>query len=259
MVFQHNINPVLLNIVGIEIRYYGLIYIIALVLAYFIISYLAKLKKLHLKKDDVLDLIIYMAFGVLLGGRIFYFIFYNFGDIITDPLELFRLWHGGMSYHGGLIGVFFAILIYSKVKKVHFYDLADMIAIPAALGIALGRIGNFINGELIGRPTNLPWSFNFGDGISRHPSQLYQSIANFINFGILWQVKNFKLPRGFLFWFYITLYGGFRFSTEFFREPDPQVGFVLFNFFTMGQILSLIMAVAGGVMLYITYSNNKKI
>lgn len=240
----HNINPVLLQLGNLQIRYYGIIYVLGFVISYFFILFLSRERKLGFSKDDASDLIFYLLLGVVLGSRLFYILFYNLSYYISNPLEMFALWHGGMSFHGGLVGSFIAVYLYSKKKKVHYYDILDIIVIPTAIALGLGRIGNFINGELYGRVTSLPWGMNFGDGLSRHPSQLYESVKNFFIFGVLWFIRNKKVPRGFLFWTFVTLYGVLRFMVEFVREPDPQLGFVFLNL-SMGQVLCSVLIIVG--------------
>ncbi len=259
MTFIHNIDPVLLHIGPLEIRYYGLAYVLGFVLGYFILKHLIKKKNIALTEDELDTLILYVAGGVLLGSRIFYFIFYNFGMVLENPLQLLKIWEGGMSFHGGLIGVLVAGILFCRQYKKDFYELADLAVIPVALGLGIGRIANFINAELYGRATTVAWAVDFGDGVPRHPSQLYESAKNFVMFGILWLLKEKEnLKKGTLFWTFIMLYGTFRFFIEFVREPDPQLGFVLFNFLTMGQVLTAIMAMTGSVMLLRLYWWNAK-
>lgn len=252
MVFIHNINPVLLRLGPVEIRYYGLAYVLGFIIGYYILRYLLKKKNIAMTEDEYDSLIVYIAVGVLVGSRIFYFLFYNFGTLLADPLLFFKIWEGGMSFHGGLIGVITAGYIYCKRFKKDFFALADLAVIPVILGLGIGRITNFINGELYGRVTSLPWAVDFGDG-PRHPSQLYEAAKCFVIFGILWIMKNKELKKGTLFWTFVTLYGFFRFFIEFVREPDPQLGFVLFNFLTMGQVLTGIMVIVGSFMLWRMY------
>lgn len=247
--FTHNINPVFLEIGPFEFRYYGLIYVIGLVLAYFLVTYLAKEKKIKITKDEILDLVVYAGIGLMVGGRLFYFLFYNFGILLETPLEFFKIWHGGMSFHGSLIGVIVAGIIYCHIYKKDFFELADIAVFPTAIALGIGRFGNFLNGELYGRVADIPWAFDFGDGQPRHPSQLYEVAKNFVIFGILWALRKKNFPKGTFFWLFVFLYGLFRFSIEFVREPDPQLGFIL-GPFTMGQILCSIMILAGGFMLY---------
>ena len=238
MVYVHNIDPVLVHLGPVVIRYYGLVYVIGFCIAYALLNYFIKKKQIALTEDERDTFLLYAALGVLIGSRVFYFLFYNFANILNNPLQLFKIWEGGMSFHGGLIGVFVGACIFCKQHKKDFYELADIVAIPATIGLGLGRIANFINGELYGRPTSLPWAVDFSDGIPRHPSQLYESAKNFMIFGMLWILKDKNLKKGTLFWTFITVYGAFRFMIEFVRQPDPQLGFVLFNVFTMGQILT---------------------
>ncbi|PIN79409.1 prolipoprotein diacylglyceryl transferase [Candidatus Woesearchaeota archaeon CG10_big_fil_rev_8_21_14_0_10_34_8] len=254
MTYIHNINPVLFSIGSLEVRYYGLAYVVGILLGYFIIKHLIKKKEIDITSDELDDLILYIALGVLIGSRLFYFLFYNFSSFIQNPLIIFKIWQGGMSFHGGLIGVITAGYIFCKRYNKNFFELADLCVIPTAIALGLGRITNFINGELYGRPTSLPWGVDFGDGVYRHPSQLYEAGKNFVIFGILWFLKNKDLKKGTLFWAFITMYGTFRFFIEFGRQPDPQLGFVLFNFFTMGQVLTAIMAILGTFMLMSMYS-----
>jgi phosphatidylglycerol:prolipoprotein diacylglycerol transferase len=248
--FYNNINPTILKIGAFEIRYYGVIFVLGFLIAYFMIAYLAKERKIGLSKDDVADFLLYLIIGVVVGGRLFYILFYNLKFYLSNPLEMFSLWHGGISFHGGLIGAIIASLFFCKKKKVSFYELADIVVLPTALGLAFGRIGNFLNGELYGRITNVPWAVKF-KGVEgfRHPSQLYESLKNFFIFGVLWFIRNKKLPKGFLFWSFVTMYGTLRFFIEFFREPDPQLGFIIFNL-TMGQILCIFMVILGVYFLF---------
>ncbi len=262
----HNINPVLISLGSIKIKYYGLIYIIGFVMAYFFIRYLSDERNLGLSRDDVLDYLVYLGFGVIIGARLFYFIFYNFNVLADDPLEIIRIWHGGMSFHGGLIGAAVFGIAFAKRKKISIYKLADITVIPLAVALSLGRIGNFINGELVGRITNSWMCIDYSRNNympekilgCRWPSQLFESLKNLAIFISLWAVRKKNLADGFLFWMFITMYGSLRFFIEFFRQPDEQLGFVLFNFFTMGQVLCSIMVVVGIIMMaYVSKGKNK--
>ena len=254
--FYHNIDPVLLKIGAFEIRYYGLIFVLSFIIGYFFLVYLAKERKLSLTKEDVSDLLLYLIIGIVFGARLFYILFYNFGYYLENPFEMLALWRGGLSFHGGLVGGTVAALLFCRKKKIHFYEVLDIIVVPAALGLAFGRIAIFLNGELYGRVTNVPWAVDFGDGRARHPSQIYESLKNFFIFGVLWFLRNKKLPRGFLFWSFVTMYSFLRFFIEFVREPDPQLGFLIFNL-TMGQILSSVMFVIG-IYFLVRLKNSKK-
>ena len=243
--FYHNINPVLLEFGPFQIRYYGLFYALGFIIAYFLISYLAKRKELSITKDDTADFLFYEIIGIIFGARLVYIAFYNPFFYFNNPFEIIAIWHGGLSFHGGLIGAIIAGYLFSKKKKIEFYDLADIAIIPVALALALGRIGNFMNAELYGRVTNVPWCIDYSknqfvDNLPngcRHPSQVYSSIKNLIIFCFLFLIKNKKYPKGFLFWSFVALYALFRTLIEFFRQPDEQIGFI-FNYFTMGQLLS---------------------
>ena len=253
----HNLNPVLLRIGLIEIRYYGLFYALGFLIVYILLPYLAKRRGLPISRDDAGDFILYAIVGVVAGARFFYAVFYNPKFYIANPLEIIALWHGGLSFHGGMIGGIIACFIFCKKKKIAFLDLADIVVIPVAIALSLGRIANFINGELIGRVASLPWCIDYSKNQfiqnipkgCRHPSQIYESLKNLAIFGILWSVKDRKLPRGFMFWSYIALYGLFRTAVEFFRQPDEQIGLIL-NYFTLGQLLSFPMFLLGSYMIY---------
>ena len=260
--FYHNINPVLLQLGPLQIRYYGLFYALGFVIAYFLIYYLAKRKALNIKKDDTADLILQLLVGVVAGSRIIYILFYNLLFYIQNPFEIIAVWHGGLSFHGGLIGAIIATYLFCRKKKIDFYDIADIIAIPVALALMLGRIGNFINAELYGRITSVPWCVDYSKNQyvanlpsgCRHPSQIYESLKNFLIFIVLCAIKDKKLPKGFMFWGFVTMYGLLRTIMEFFRQPDEQIGFI-FNYFTMGQLLSFPLFLIG---LYMLFRLNKK-
>lgn len=202
---------------------------------------------------DIDSLYSYLVLGLLIGARLGYVVFYNFSFYLRNPLELFAVWHGGMSFHGGLIGSVAAGFIFCKKFKIDFWNTADLIAVTAPIGLGLGRLGNFINGELYGRVTDVPWAVVFPSGglVPRHPSQLYEFVLEgVVLFTVLWTLRRKHYKTGILTSLFIVLYGVFRFFVEFFREPDVQLGYVL-DIFTMGQVLSLSMVVAGLVILYI--------
>ncbi len=254
MVFIHNINPALFDFTlfgsHFEIRYYGLFYVAAFIIAYFMSKYLVKQRKLGLNEDDVADLVLYILIGVVIGARIFYVIFYNLPYYASNPLDIIAIWQGGLSFHGGLVGAILGGLYFCKRKKISFYKIADIAVIPASIGLALGRIGNFTNGELYGRITDLPWGIKFSGAEGfRHPSQIYESMKNVVIFTVLWVIKDKKLPDGFLFWTFVTMYAALRFLIELVREPDAQLGFI-FGPFTMGQLLTFPMFLVGAYMLY---------
>ena len=257
--FYHSIDPVLFRIGPLEVRYYGIIYVLGFIIAYFMIQHLARKREMGLSKDDLSDLIFYELIGVVIGARLFYVVFYNMAYYLQKPLEVFAVWHGGLSFHGGLAGAIVAAYWFSRKKKFDLLALADIVVIPAALALALGRIGNFLNGELVGRVTNVPWAVQFqGYEGFRHPSQLYESAKNFIIFGVLWYLKEKKLPKGMLFWTFTLLYSVLRFFIEFVREPDSQLGFIVFNL-TMGQLLNIAMLIVALFFMFNLYKKSAKI
>ena len=255
--FFHNLNPALFELGPFEIRYYGLFYALGFVIAYLMLPHLAKIRNISLSKDDASDFILYLIVGVVLGARLAYVIFYNPFFYLNDPAEIIMLWHGGLSFHGGFLGAIFAAYLFCRKKKLEFYDIADITTVPVALALAIGRIGNFINGELYGRITDVSWCTDYSKNKfmleipegCRHPSQIYESMKNLVIFAALWFIKDKKLPKGFMFWSFVALYGLLRTIIEFFRQPDEQIGFIL-NYFTMGQLLSLPLFLVGAYMMF---------
>ena len=248
--FISTINPVLLKLGPLEIRYYGLFFALGFVIAYFMLNYLVKKEEINLTKDDIANFLLYIIAGTIIGARIFYVFIYNLPFYLKNPFEIIALWHGGLSFHGGFIGAAIACFLFCRKKKIDFYTIADLAVIPLALGLALGRIGNFTNGELYGRITNVSWAVKFpnADGY-RHPSQIYESMKNLFIFFALWLLKNKNFPKGFLFWIFVVMYSFLRFFIEFFREPDEQLGFVI-GFLSMGQVLSIVMFFVGVIFIY---------
>ena len=266
----HFIDPVLLRIgpielpwfqIGpLELRWYGLMYVVGFIVAYFIIRHELRRKNGPIAVEEADDLLFYCIVGLLIGGRLGYAIIYNLKVYVSAPWEILALWHGGMSFHGGLIGIMIAGWIFARRRNASYLELADIVVLSAPLGVMLGRIGNFINGELFGRPSTLPWAMVFpqGGNIPRHPSQLYEAFfEGFVIFCLLWWLKT-KLRRpGELLCAYLILYGVFRFMVEFFREPDAHIGFVL-TWFTTGQILCVSMIVAGTIFMLILQRVNER-
>ncbi|MEA2037462.1 MAG: prolipoprotein diacylglyceryl transferase [Nanoarchaeota archaeon] len=254
--FYNNINPTLLTLGPLEIKYYGIIYVLGFVIAYFLIYHLAKERKLNINKDDVADLIFYIIIGTVVGARIFEVIVYNPVYYLSNPFEIIAVWHGGLSFHGGLMGAILAGYLYCKKKKIDFYEIADITVIPLAFGLFLGRIGNFLNGELIGRVSNLPWCVKFKNYEGcRHPSQLYESLKNLVIFSVLWFIQDKKLKKGVMFWSFILMYSTLRFFIEFVRAPDPQLGLLALGL-TMGQWLNILMFIVG--LYFFTRINRKR-
>lgn len=250
-----DIDPVFLRLGPLQFRWYGLMYLIGLTLAYFIIVARAKAQKLPMNKDQVYDMIVYAAVGVFAGGRIGYVLFYNLSYYLENPLKIFAVWEGGMSFHGGLIGTIVALVLFAKRQGITMLTIADLAAGVTPVGLGLGRIGNFINGELYGRPTDVDWCMVFPTGgpACRHPSQLYEALLEgLLLFTVLWLISRRSPPPGTIFGAFLVGYGLCRIVVEFFREPDAQIGFV-FGTISIGQLLSLPMVVAGAVILAIAY------
>ncbi|MCB9358326.1 prolipoprotein diacylglyceryl transferase [Candidatus Woesearchaeota archaeon] len=252
--FVHNIDPVLLNLGPLEIRYYGIIYVLGFIILYLFVNHLVKKNNIKLTKDQVIDYIFWIAVGIVVGARLFYTIVYNPLYYLPRIWEILYIWQGGLSFHGGLIGAIIAVIIFCRRHMLDLLEMADITIIPVALALSLGRIANFLNGELVGIPSDLPWCVVFPnvDDICRHPSQIYASIKDMVLFIILWSVKDIKSISkrpGTLFGLFITLYAMFRFVVGFFRAPDPQLGYLLFGL-TMGQLLNIIMFIIGIAWLY---------
>ena len=236
--FIHNINPVLISIFGLEIRYYGLVYVLGFLIILFILN--RQKEKLKLSKDDVYDYVFYLIIFTVLGARIFEILFYEPLFYFSNPLEMLMIWHGGLSFHGALTGVVIWIYIFTKKKKLHFYDLSDILVVPVAFMLFLGRIANFINGELVGKVTTLPWAVKFRnyEGF-RHPTQIYEALKNLlIFFMLLLFLRNKNLKKGTLTWLFFLFYGTLRFLIEFLKEQDSFI-FEL----PVTQILSSLMVI----------------
>ncbi|MDP7179710.1 MAG: prolipoprotein diacylglyceryl transferase [Candidatus Woesearchaeota archaeon] len=253
--FYHNINPTLIHLGPLQIRYYGLIFVIGFIIAYYMIPYLAKKRNLELTKNDTADLIFYLIIGTIIGARLFYILFYNLPFYLSNPLSIFAVWQGGLSFHGGLVGSITAIYYFCKKKQFNILGLLDIIVIPLSLALMLGRIGNFINAELVGTITSVPWAVKFpGYEGFRHPSQLYESLKNLVIFITLWNIKGKHLKKGILFSTFIIMYSILRFAVGFVRAPDPQLGYIIFNL-TMGQLLNIVMFAIG---IFFIFRINKK-
>lgn len=262
---HHNFDPIALSLGPFPIRWYGLMYIIGIATAWFLGNYRLKHnsnKFLTINQEQFLDLILYIVFGLLLGGRLGYMLFYQTAAFIAKPWEIAYLWQGGMSFHGGLIGAVIAIVIYCYKFKQDFFVLADFIAPLAPPAFFFGRVGNFINGELWGKVTDVPWAVVFPTGghLPRHPSQLYEGfLEGIVLFIILWFFSKHRVPKMATTGMFCIGYGLFRSFVEFYRVPDQHIGYLALNWLTMGQLLSLPMIVFGAVLLIIAYSKNYNI
>jgi len=257
-----NINPVAVDLGIIKIRWYALSYIVGILLSWFLILKIIKIKKIDLNSKEISDLVSNCMIGIIIGGRLGYVFFYNPEYYSNNLLEIFKIWNGGMSFHGGFIGVIFAVIYSSKLFKIPILTFADLIAIVAPVGLFFGRLANFINGELFGRTTNHSFGIIFPNGgdVPRHPSQLYEAFfEGIVLFIILWVMMHlFDLLKkpGIITSLFIFLYGLFRFFIEFFREPDQHIGLLYFEF-SMGQILSFPMILIGLYFSIIFYNKSK--
>ena len=256
--FINNFDPVAIQIFSIEIRWYSLAYIFGILIGWLYC------KKILIKDKNISklfdDLISYLIIGIILGGRLGYVIFYNLEYFLSNPIEILMIWQGGMSFHGGLLGVLASTIIYAKKHNVNKFIFLDLIAGSAPIGIFLGRIANFVNSELYGRETNILWSVIFTkiDNITRHPSQVYEALLEgVILFFILFFFikKNYLLKPGLISSLFLIFYSLFRFLVEFFRVPDEQVGLIYLNL-TIGQIISLIFLSFGFYLFFIKKNEN---
>ena len=260
MLYYPNINPIAFKLGLIEVHWYGIMYLVGFASAWRLALYRARQSQQEWNATQVGDLIFYSALGVIIGGRLGYMIFYDFFNFISSPLRIFEVWHGGMSFHGGLIGVGTAVWIFNRHTKKQWMDVTDFTAPLVPLGLAAGRIGNFINGELWGQVTTVPWGMVFPNAgpFPRHPSQLYEFfLEGVLLFSIIWWFSIKFRPRFSVTSLFLFFYGLFRFTVEFFRQPDPQLGYIAFNWLTMGQLLSFPMIIGGGLGLWWAYWNRE--
>jgi phosphatidylglycerol:prolipoprotein diacylglycerol transferase len=272
-----DINPIAVSLGPVQVHWYGVMYLIGFAMAWWLGQRRRAAGRLPVSADQFSDLAFYAMLGVILGGRIGYMVFYDTGELIHHPLALFRVWEGGMSFHGGLLGVLAGALIWSRRHHLNFFDVMDFVAPLVPIGLGLGRLGNFIGGELWGRHTDAPWGMIFPraleslgktrddlhqmylagqlDNEARHPSQLYEfCLEGVVLFAVLWLYSRKPRPRYAVSGLFALLYGLFRFGVEFVREPDLQLGFIAFDWLTMGQILSLPLILVGIALLWLSRS-----
>ncbi|MCG3766313.1 prolipoprotein diacylglyceryl transferase [Vibrio cincinnatiensis] len=250
-----NIDPVLFSIGPLSIRWYGMMYLLGFLFAMWLANRRADKPGSGWTREQVSDLLFAGFLGVVIGGRVGYVLFYNFDLFLADPLYLFKVWTGGMSFHGGLLGVIAAMFWYARRHQRAFFSVADFVAPLVPFGLGLGRLGNFMNSELWGRVTDVPWAFVFPNGgpLPRHPSQLYElALEGIVLFFILnWFIKKTR-PLGSVSGLFLIGYGTFRFLVEFVREPDVQLG-LFGDMISMGQILSTPMIMVGGLLMFWAY------
>jgi phosphatidylglycerol:prolipoprotein diacylglycerol transferase len=250
--YIHDLNPILINFGFLEVRWYSLAYILGILIGWWIAKKIILFKNIN--RTDILDaklfddLISYIIISIILGGRLGYIVFYNFSYYFNNPLDILKIWQGGMSFHGALIGIILATYLFAKKTKVNLFFFLDIISSVAPIGIFFGRIANFINGELYGKPSSFFWSVIFPevDKIPRHPSQLYEAALEGVVLLIILMSVVYKkeTKTGIVSALFMIFYGFFRIIAEQFREPDVQIGY-LFDLFTMGSVLSFSMIVIG--------------
>ena len=268
MRYFHDIDPIAFSVGPFGVHWYGIMYLLGLGAAWYLGERRRRAGRLPVSEAAFSDLLFYGMLGVILGGRIGYMLFYGTAELIADPLSLFKIWQGGMSFHGGLLGVLLGSWLWSRRHGLHFFDTMDFVAPLVPIGLGLGRLGNFIGGELWGRHTDLPWGVIFPNAIeaggrtleqlralalagqldaeARHPSQLYQFfLEGIVLFTVLWLISARPRRRYAVSGWFALLYGVFRFAVEFVREPDAQLGYVAFGWMTMGQVLSLPLIAVG--------------
>ena len=257
--FINNFDPVAFQIMSFEIRWYSLAYIAGIIIGWLLC------KKIFIRKSDINekfdDYITYLVIGIIIGGRLGYIIFYNFSYYINNIFDIFKVWEGGMSFHGGLIGIIVASILFSKKNNQDSFLYTDLVSLVAPIGIFFGRLANFINSELYGTPTDIPWAVTFiqVDNLSRHPSQLYEAILEGIILFIIliyFKNKNYLKKPGLISGLFLIFYSIFRFFIEFVRVPDEQLGYLIFEL-SMGQIISLIFFVIGIILFYLKNENKQ--
>ena len=262
MVAYPDIDPVALALGPIKIHWYGLTYIGGLAFAWWLARRHTGQPHSPLQREQIDDLIFYAAVGILLGGRLGYAFFYGFERLSSDPLWLLRVTEGGMSFHGGLLGVLVAMAVFARQQNIHWGRLMDFVAPLTPLGLALGRLGNFIGQELWGRAADVPWAMVFPNdplGLARHPSQLYQfALEGCLLFVVLLCFSRISRPTWAVSGLFLVCYGILRFIAEFFREPDVHIGFDALGWITRGQLLCMPMLVAGLALLYVAYRPGKR-
>ena len=259
--FNHTFSPIIFELGPLQVRWYGILYMSGFVICYFILKKLIRDKYFDYPVAKLDNLIIYIVLGVILGARLLYVLVYDdFLEHLKHPWTVFAIWQGGLSFHGSILGLLVVMALVARKERFSFWHIADTISLGTPLGLSLGRIGNFMNGELWGRTTTVPWAmiFPYGGPNPRHPSQLYESfLEGFVLFTLLWLLRNRVKKEGSISMLFLIFYGIFRFIIEFFREPDIQMGYYL-SFLTMGQILCLLMILSGTLLFLIKNRKSRK-
>ena len=254
-------NPSLIEIGPLKIQYYAVTWLLSAVLIFLFLRRNKIIKEIGLSNDEVNDMVFLygLFFGAMIGGRIGYMLFYGTDQLINDPFSIFYIWQGGLSFHGGLLGVVISLIVFCKRKGIEFLRLMDSVALAMPIGLGLVRIGNFLNGELFGKATNGDWGFIFPTdpfGLLRHPSQLYESFGEgLVLFLILLLISQRNSVKGMVCSSFLIFYGSIRFIIEFFRQPDSHMGYIAFDSISMGQLLCIPMIFIGFLMLLYSRKN----
>lgn len=261
MLTYPSIDPVAISLGPLQVHWYGLMYLLGFAGFWWLGRYRARRPDSGWRAEQVDDLLFYGALGVVLGGRIGYILFYNFGPFVDNPLILFKVWEGGMSFHGGMLGVILAVWLFARRHGFALFQVLDFGAPMVPIGLGAGRLGNFINAELWGKVSDVPWAMVFpGAGPEpRHPSQLYEFLLEgVVLFTLLWLFSSRPRPTMAVSGLFALGYGLFRFLVEFVREPDAHLGYLAFDWLTMGQLLSLPLVAVGLVLLVLAYQRQTK-
>jgi len=260
MIQYPDFDPIAIDLGVIKIHWYGISYVAGILLAWWLLHWRSKTVYREWSPAQVSDLVFYATMGIILGGRLGSVLFYNLPYYLDHPREIIAIWKGGMSFHGGLIGVCFAFWLFGRGRHKGFLTVTDFVVPVVPVGLFFGRLANFVNGELWGRPTDLPWGMVFprADDVPRHPSQLYEAILEgIVLFIILWWFSRKPKPVMAVSGLFLTFYGVFRGSIEWVRQPDQQLGFLAGGWLTMGMLLSLPMVILGIILLALAYRKQR--
>lgn len=251
--FVHpQLDPIAFSLGPVAVHWYGIMYLLSFLVGWAVAVYRTRLAHVYWTTEQIGDYLFYVVLGVVVGGRLGYMLFYRPDLIVDNPLQIFKIWQGGMSYHGGMLGVFVASWWYGRKVGKSFFQVTDFVAPLVPIGLFFGRLGNFVNSELVGRVTDVPWAMIYPqvDQLPRHPSELYEAgLEGLLFFAILWMFARKPRPLAAVSGMFLLGYGSLRFFAEFFRQPDSFLGFVAFNWMTMGQVLCTPMIIIGLAML----------
>jgi len=254
--YIHELNPIAFSLFNFKIYWYSLSYLFGFIFSYFYVKLILNKDFVNISFKIFEDFLGWAVIGVVIGGRMGYVIFYNLNFYLDNPIEILKIWQGGMSFHGGLIGVIFASIFFAKKNNQNPFLYMDIVALVAPVGLFFGRIANFINSELYGTITNVPWAVIFVqiDNLPRHPSQLYEALLEglFLFLLLIYFKNKFSNKPGVISGLFLIIYSFFRFIVEFYRVPDEQLGYIFLNL-TMGQVVSLIFILSGVILFYLKY------